>query len=137
MSSRTSNNSQQSQAQPESRLGLHGAGWTKFMLWLMKVLPKPVCILLNTPICLIFYFLAKEQREALESNLTALCPDRPGRSFRDGLEVFRQFGLTYLDRLWHLHFNQPVEWDIVGMSHFDELKATSGGALIFTIHSGN
>ncbi len=107
------------------------------MLWLMKVLPTSVCTTLNTPICLVFYLLAKEQREAVESNLSALRPDRPGRSFSDGFEVFRQFGLTYLDRLWHLHFKRNVEWDIVGMTEFDNLKATSGGALIFTIHSGN
>lgn len=107
------------------------------MLWLMKVLPPWLCTRLNTPICLVFYLLAKKQREALESNLSALRPDRQGRSFRDGFEVFRQFGLTYLDRLWHLHFKRAVEWDIVGMTEFDNLKAAEGGALIFTIHSGN
>lgn len=107
------------------------------MLFLMRVLPGRLCVALNTPICLIFYLLAREQRHAIEANLRALRPERANRAARDGFEVFRQFGLTYLDRLWHLHFRRPVKWDIVGMGEFEALKDGPGGALIFTIHSGN
>lgn len=107
------------------------------MLGVMRVLPERVCVALNTPICLLFYLLAKEQRYAIEANLAALRPHRAHRSFRDGFEVFRQFGLTYLDRMWHLHFGREVEWDIDGKDRFDRFKDSEGGAMIFTIHSGN
>jgi lauroyl/myristoyl acyltransferase len=60
-----------------------------------------------------------------------------GSSCVAGFRVFLQFALTYLDRLWHLHFQREVEWEIVGKDDFEALQARAGGALIFTVHSGN
>jgi lauroyl/myristoyl acyltransferase len=42
-----------------------------------------------------------------------------------------------MDRLWHLHFQQAVQWEPHGQGHLQALSEESGGALVFTIHSGN
>ncbi len=90
------------------------------------------------PITLLVYLLAGPQRAAVKGNLTALKPSfGPLRRWWAGYQVFLEFALTYLDRLWHMHFRREVTWDIPYVEHFDALRAIPGGVLIFTIHSGN
>lgn len=120
-----------------SRLGLHGAFWTRAVLVLMRWLPMWLAAALACPVTLVIYVLAVPQREALRRNLEALVPDGNGGSCMAGYRVFLQFALTYLDRLWHLHFGREITWDIQGKAEFDRLRAEPGGALVFTVHSGN
>jgi lauroyl/myristoyl acyltransferase len=54
-----------------------------------------------------------------------------------GFQVFLQFALTYMDRLWSLHLGCPVHWDFQNHDHLANLLAGPGGALLFTTHSGN
>ncbi len=118
------------------RMGLHDAFWTRVMLFFMKWLPKRVVLMLAVPVTAIICLLAVPQREAVRMNLRALLPRREARA-RAVFRVFYQFALTYLDRLWHLHFGEEVRWEIVGAETFDLLRAEAGGALVFTVHSGN
>lgn len=120
-----------------SRHGLHGAFWTKLALGLMRWMPMWLTTALTYPIVLVIYVLALPQREALRQNLTALVPGGAGSSCLAGFRVLLQFALTYIDRLWHLYFGKEVAWEVEGMEHFDKLRAEPGGALVFTVHSGN
>ena len=54
-----------------------------------------------------------------------------------GIAVFYQFGLTYMDRLWHLHYGRKLKWQPIGEQNLMALQQEDGGALIFTVHSGN
>ncbi len=121
---------------PPPRLGLHDAFWTQAMLFFMRWLPMQVFTLLAYPVSALIYLLAPRPREAVRANLSALNP-RTGSSSLAGYQVFLQFALTYLDRLWHLHFRREIDWEIIGKEDFDDLEKHSGGALIFTVHSGN
>lgn len=123
-------------AAPPARMGLHDAFWTQVLLFWMRWLPAPVFTILTYPVAALVYLLAVPQREAVRANLSALMPGK-GSSCVAGFRVFLQFALTYLDRLWHLHFQREVEWEIVGKDDFEALQARAGGALIFTVHSGN
>jgi predicted LPLAT superfamily acyltransferase len=117
---------------------LHGAFLTRFLLFWMRVLPQSLCLLLTRPVTLLIWLLAGSPRRAVQANLAVLRPEF-GR-WRNALasyQVFLQFGLTYLDRLWHLHFGEEVEWDISERDRFEVLRAHSGGVLVFTVHSGN
>lgn len=97
-----------------------------------------LCTWLASPISLIIYCLAGPQRRALCANLGALRPeDGPFITWWNGWRVFREFGLTYLDRLWHLHFNRPVTWELLGAEHMQALQNEPGGVLVFTVHAGN
>lgn len=119
-----------------ARLGLHDAFWTRAMLFFMRWLPAPVITALTWPVTVVIWLLAVPQREAVRANLSALLPVR-GTSAFTSFAVFYQFALTYLDRLWHLHFEREVEWEIIGKDDFEALQKENGGALVFTVHSGN
>lgn len=106
------------------------------MLALMRWLPAPVITALTWPVTVVIWLLAVPQREAVRANLSALMPER-GTSAFTSFDVFYQFALTYLDRLWHLHFEREVEWEIIGKDDFEALQQENGGALVFTVHSGN
>lgn len=104
----------------------------------MRFLPVWLCLLLNSFVVWVIYLLARPQRQAVLENLQGLRPDfSPLLNWLAGYQVFHQFALTYLDRLWHMHFGREVRWDIAGLEHFEEMKAHPGGVLVFTIHSGN
>ncbi len=117
-------------------MGLHNACWTRAILFFMQWLPAWVFTLLTYPFAAVAYLLAVNQREALRANLGALIPGK-GSSSLAGYRVFVQFALTYLDRLWHLHFGDEIDWQIIGSQEFGSLQQHTGGALIFTVHSGN
>jgi predicted LPLAT superfamily acyltransferase len=87
---------------------------------------------------LIFFLLAGPQRRAVLHNLQALNPRMDAWSlFFGGVEVFHQFALVYLDRLYHMHFRLPVEWDLPDIRLLEEMREEPGGLIIFTAHSGN
>jgi lauroyl/myristoyl acyltransferase len=117
-------------------MGLHNACWTRAILFCMQWVPAPLFTLLTYPFAAIAYLLAVNQREALRANLSALLPGK-GSSSLAGYRVFVQFALTYLDRLWHLHFGDEIDWQVIGSQDFGTLQQHTGGALIFTVHSGN
>jgi predicted LPLAT superfamily acyltransferase len=97
-----------------------------------------MCLVLNSTVVWAIYCLAGPQRRAVLDNLKGLRPDfGPLRRWWAGYQVFHQFALTYLDRLWHMHFKREVTWDIPDLKHFEEMRAQPGGVLVFTIHSGN
>lgn len=117
---------------------MYHAVWTKVMLALMQKLPVSLCEWLCAPSALIFYLLLGQQRRVLLQNINALHPHLDSWSqWFMGMSVFRQFALTYLDRLFHLHFNRAIEWDLPDLALLEQMKAELGGVLIFTAHSGN
>ena len=126
------------QVPPRRNTGLHGAFWTEMLLQVMRFTPVWLALILVRPVTLLVYLLAGPQRRAVLGNLAALRPDfGPARRWWAGYRVFLQFALTYLDRLWHMHFRKAVTWDIPHKERFDAMRAQPGGVLIFTIHSGN
>lgn len=138
MSVKATSETTAAQAQPEACGGLHDAFWTRSMIAWMGVLPRWLCVLLASPIVFVIYLLAGCKRRAVCGNLEALRPeDGPLLHWWGGFRVFRQFALTYMDRLWFLHFNQEVSWEAKGDEYMERLSQEPGGALIFTIHAGN
>ncbi|TDU81758.1 lauroyl/myristoyl acyltransferase [Prosthecobacter fusiformis] len=118
--------------------GLHGAFWTQMLLKVLRFMPVWLCLPLNALVVAFIYLMAGPQRQAVLANLQGLRPDFGLlRRWWAGYQVFLQFALTYLDRLWHMHFKREVTWDIPNLSHFEEMRAHPGGVLVFTIHSGN
>jgi predicted LPLAT superfamily acyltransferase len=126
------------QAPPRRNKGLHGAFWTEQLLRFLRFTPLRLALICAHPITLVIYLLAGAQRRAIQRNLSALRPEFGLlRRWWAGYRVFLEFGLTYLDRLWHMHFQREVTWDIPHKERFDAMRALPSGVLIFTIHSGN
>jgi len=126
------------QAPPPQNSGLHGAFWTRQLLRVMRFTPTWVALIFVRPITFVIYLLAGPQRAAVLGNLAALRPDfGQSRRWWAGYQVFLQFALTYLDRLWHMHFRRAVAWEIPHRERFDAICDLPCGVIIFTIHSGN
>ena len=118
--------------------GLYDAKLTRLMVFLLKYLPTKLCVFLTSPITFLFYLFTKPQGHAVRENLRALFPEWGAfRCWVGGFRVFRQFVLTYLDRLLFIHCGRDVEWNVHGMEYFEQLRKEPGGALVFTVHSGN
>ena len=118
--------------------GLYDARWTQLMIFILKHLPTRLCVVATTPIAFVFFLCARRQRRAVQANLHALFPEWRGwRCWLGAYQVFRQFALTYLDRLLYRHCGWEVDWDVQGMEYFEQLKSEPGGVLVFTMHSGN
>lgn len=108
------------------------------MVFLLKHLPSGLCVVITSPIAFVFYLFARPQGRAVRDNLRALFPEWSAlRRWLGAYEVVRQFALTYLDRLLCQHGSRDVDWDVRGIQHFERLKNEPGGALVFTVHSGN
>jgi predicted LPLAT superfamily acyltransferase len=138
MTPEETSNPPSAQAPPPRKSSLHGAFLTTQLLRAMRFTPTWAALILVRPITLIVYLLAGPQRRAVIGNLSALRPDfsAAGRWWA-GYQMFLQFALTYLDRLWHMHFKKAVNWDIPHRERFDAIRALPTGVIIFTIHSGN
>lgn len=131
-------NPPKSQVPPRRNTGLHGAFLTHCLLTVLRVTPRWLALVAVRPITLLIYSLAGPQRQAVQTNIAALCPEfGPSERWWAGYQVFLEFALTYLDRLWHMHFHHEVTWDIPHKERFDAMRSLPTGVLIFTIHSGN
>jgi predicted LPLAT superfamily acyltransferase len=126
------------QAQSPQSYSLYGGFWTRVLRFWLGLLPMGLCELLALPVVSVIYLLATAQRRAVCGNLLALYPeDGPLVAWGRAWHVFHQFGLTYLDRLWHLEFGRELEWQVSGEAHMVGLHNQEQGALVFTIHAGN
>lgn len=123
---------------PSPTGGLYDARWTRLMVFLLRHLPVALCVVLISPISFVFYLFARDHGRAVRANLRALLPERGAlRRWLGGYQVFRQFALTYLDRLLYRHCARRVEWDVQGVELFEQMRNEPGGVLVFTVHSGN
>jgi len=108
------------------------------MGFVLQRLPTSLCVVLTSPVVLVIYLFTRAQGRAARANLRALFPDRGAlRCWLGAYQVFRQFGLTYLDRLLYRHGSRQVEWDVRGAEIFEQMRCEAGGVLVFTTHSGN
>lgn len=117
---------------------LYDGRWTRMMVVVLKLLPTGLCVFLTNPVTLVIYLLAQPKGAAVRANLGALFPEWGLlRRWFAGYRVFRQFALTYVDRMLIRHCGRKVEWEVEGMSTFEDLRNEPGGVLVFTVHSGN
>jgi predicted LPLAT superfamily acyltransferase len=119
-------------------LNIHNASWTLLLRFLINIIPAKICIFLTYGISFIFYLLSSSQRQAVTQNLSCLHPTWSKlRLVWASYRVFLNFALTYLDRIWSMHFQRNIKWQISNSAILKQFETETGGILIFTIHSGN
>lgn len=108
------------------------------MVFILKRFPTPLCVILTRPAAFVFYLFAPVQGRAVRANLNALFPGWGAlRCWLGAYQVFNQFALTYVDQLLYRHCSRHVEWDARGIEIFRQMQHEAGGAIVFTVHSGN
>ena len=87
---------------------------------------------------ILFFVVARRQRQAVVDNLSVLCPNafRVGRVVR-AWAVFWEFAWMIADSARARSGERHVTWRLDGVEAFAELSRGGGAALILTAHMGN
>jgi lauroyl/myristoyl acyltransferase len=132
------------------RIGLHGDLGPRFQAWAVSHCPfflEPVFL---AGYSLIFFLVAAPPRRAVMANLSVLFPNSTRlenalRAFR----VFFSFASSATDavrarQLAKANESDPevssessVDWEVVGVQHFEKIADSEEGAIILTAHMGN
>jgi len=127
------------------RVGLHGDLGPRFQAWAVRHCPfflEPVFL---AGYALLFFLIAAGPRRAVMSNLGVLIPGstRFDNSLR-ALRVFWSFASSITDAVRSrqgpadkTHPLPAVDWEIVGVDHFERISGSEQGAVILTAHMGN
>jgi len=87
---------------------------------------------------LIFFAIAKPQRQAVAGNLRALHPGWGAWRARFGAwQVFWNFALTYVDAQRCESGTGAVDWAVEGLAALEDLAKRQEGCIILTAHMGN
>jgi lauroyl/myristoyl acyltransferase len=120
------------------RVGVFGDLPTRLLRQALRVVPwflEPVLIPIWT---FGFFLIAGPQRRAVMANLRAMHPPWGAiRAWWGAWQVFRNFGVTYVDGLRCETQTGGVDWEIEGLAAFRELAARQGGCILLTAHMGN
>ncbi len=121
-----------------ARFGVFGDLPSRLMLIALRVTPwflEPVLIGGWT---LLFFVIAREQRQAVTGNLRALHPAwGPWRASLGAWQVFWNFALTFVDAQRCESGTGAVDWTVEGLADLEDLSQRKEGCIILTAHMGN
>lgn len=118
---------------------LYRAEFWRMGLWVVRLIPRSLCIAAGRFFASIYWVVARERREVvIENLLPALNGDR-ALATRKAKALFREFATKVVD-LWQYETGMPVErllGEASGWEHYKEAQATGRGILLLTPHLGN
>ncbi|MBC8097250.1 MAG: lysophospholipid acyltransferase family protein, partial [Akkermansiaceae bacterium] len=118
---------------------LYRSGFWRAGLWIVRILPRGLCIALGTFLATLYCAWSSERRETVIQNLLpALNGDRPAAT-RKARSLFREFAVKVID-LWQYEAGLPVDrllGEASGWEHFAAAQASGRGVLLLTPHLGN
>ncbi|HLP75489.1 MAG TPA: MMPL family transporter, partial [Candidatus Paceibacterota bacterium] len=108
-------------------------------LWIVRILPRGLCIAVGKLLATIYCTLATKRREIVVQNLLpALNGDERGARLK-AKALFRQFAVKVVD-LWQYEAGFPMDsllGNPSGWEHFTKAQASGRGVLLLTPHLGN
>lgn len=121
-----------------ARCGVFGDLPTRVMLHALRVVPWFLEPVLTGGWTLVFFLVAREQRQAVAGNLRALHPGWGAWHGTCGAwQVFWNFALTYVDAQRCETGTGEVDWAVEGLEVLDDLSKREEGCIILTAHMGN
>ena len=121
-----------------ARCGVFGDLPTRLLLRGLRVTPAYLEPVLIAGWTLLFFAIARKQRQAVAGNLRALFPEWGAvRGFVGSWRVFWNFALTFVDAMRCETGTGEVDWAVDGLAHMEELAARKEGCIILTAHMGN
>ncbi len=121
-----------------ARCGVFGDLPTRLMRHVLRVTPSFLEPVLIAGWTLLFFLMARAQRQAVAGNLRALFPGWSGyRATIGAWRVFWNFALTFVDAMRCETETGGVDWAVDGLSHLEALAGRKDGCVILTAHMGN
>ncbi|RYD23457.1 MAG: hypothetical protein EOP88_04095 [Verrucomicrobiaceae bacterium] len=121
-----------------ARCGVFGDLPTRLLLRGLRVAPAYLEPVLIAGWTLLFFTIARKQRQAVAGNLRALFPEWGAvRGFFGSWRVFWNFALTFVDAMRCETGTGEVDWAVDGLAHMEELATRKDGCIILTAHMGN
>ncbi len=128
-----------SQTQISTPSSLYRSEFWRIGLWIVRVLPRGLCLVFGKFLASVYCALAGERREIVIQNLLpALKGDRPVATEKTKT-LFREFAVKVID-LWQYEAGLPVDYllgEASGWEHFAKAQASGRGILLLTPHLGN
>lgn len=127
------------------RLGLHGDLGPRFQAWAVRHCPFFLEPIFLGGYALLFFLIAAGPRRAVMHNLSVLIPSstRLDNALR-ALRVFWSFASSITDAVRSRQSGDEdeaavaaVDWEVVGVNHFEKIAASADGAVVLTAHMGN
>lgn len=118
---------------------LYRAGFWRAGLWLVRLLPRGLCVLIARSLAALYGTVARHRREIVIQNLLPALGDDRVAATRKTKALFQQFAVKLVD-LWLYEAGQPIEnllGAASGWEHFAQAQATGRGVLLITPHLGN
>lgn len=128
------------------RIGMHGDLGPRFQAWAVRNCPfflEPVFLVGYS---LVFFLVAAPQRRAVISNLAVILPGSTKfENFLRAYRVFLSFASSATDAVRTREFaklegstaGSCVDWEVVGVEHFEKIANDEAGAIVLTAHMGN
>ncbi len=86
----------------------------------------------------VFVLACGEPRRAIMANLKAMFPGRSACwRWLGAYRVFWNFAWSMSDGVLARAGRDVIDWEVDGLSRFEELAATDGGVIVMTAHMGN
>jgi KDO2-lipid IV(A) lauroyltransferase len=108
-------------------------------LWLVRLLPRPLCSALAEMAAAIYWHLARARRETIRQNLLPVFGGNQAEANRNARQLLTEFAFKLCD-LWRYEGGQEsTDWfaDWVGWEIFNTAIARGRGVLFVTPHLGN
>jgi len=119
------------------RFVVHGVFWRRALRFGVLNVPlwaEPASMAFSS----LFFLLWGPGRSGVMHNLRAILPGSFAvTNFFRTWRVFWNFAWTIADTMRFKELRVGPDWEFVGLEHFEELHARSGGAIILTAHMGN
>jgi predicted RND superfamily exporter protein/lauroyl/myristoyl acyltransferase len=124
---------------PSAPSSFYRAGPWRFGLWMVRLLPRRVCILSGSIFVSAYWRFARERRETVIQNLLPALQNDRAAAKRKAKDLFQQFAVKIVD-LWQYEAGMPIDTRLAfgaGWEHFEKSRSERRGILLLTPHLGN
>lgn len=123
----------------EAPSSLYSAGLWRIGLWIVRLVPRPVCMALGHLLAAIYMRLAPARREIVVENLLPALQNDRAAAEKTARRLFHNFAGKVVD-LWRYEAGLPIEntfGQTTGWEHFENALSQKRGVLLLTPHLGN
>jgi lauroyl/myristoyl acyltransferase len=123
----------------ETPSSLYRAEFWRVGLWIVRTLPRGLCLWLGRGFANLYWLLARHRREIVIQNLLPALQNDRAAAKQKARALIHHFAAKLVD-LWLYEAGMPIDKQLgtaTGWEHFAAAQATGRGVLLLTPHLGN